>query len=181
MQVGDEVVGLDLRGLDATTAAALVRRFIRSTPALTAPITLLSQSDVQRAIQEASVPRVAISVSPEGFASDELRVFSSDEWPDLYLVLPPATSDAGLARLDAAPSVRHLHLVSSKLSEAGFRHLTRLRQLAGLSLEHAQVGDSVLQLVGEISGLAELNLTGSAGFTNKGLAGLESLGSLQRL
>ncbi len=97
-----------------------------------------------------------------------------------YLTLPLTTTDAGLADVARASSLRRLYLHPTKVTDAGLAHLAKLRLLEELELGGQHIGDAGLAHIGELPSLRYLLLR-SKGFSDAGLAHLKGLRSLRIL
>jgi hypothetical protein len=97
------------------------------------------------------------------------------------LRLGPGITDAGLAHLAGLVQLEELRLDSAEaVSDAGMKHLKRLKKLAVLSVQYTQVGDGGLAAVAHLAGLQELVLCHTK-VTDAGLANLAGMTRLSSL
>ncbi len=104
---------------------------------------------------------------------------------DLYIWDSTLISDAGVENLRGLVNLRHLHLDKSRMTDEGFRHLARMKQMERLSLQGHAFSDRGLATV---EGMTELTLLGVGGservaslITDDGLIVLKDLKKLRNL
>lgn len=129
----------------------------------------------------------AFSVNEDGFGVGDkvLGVLGTLPKLDNIDLRLTKVTDAGMAELAKCQSLQSVSVPGTEVSDAGLVHLAKLKNLKSLSLgvydEGTKITDEGLKIVGSMSGLKWLNLSGTP-ITDAGLpylSGLKNLESLQ--
>ena len=78
--------------------------------------------------------------------------------PAMGLMYNPLVDDATLTRVAEHASLKRLYLNGTKITDAGLRHLTGLKELHSLSLANTTIGDSGLKELEGLSALRKLDV-----------------------
>ena len=102
-----------------------------------------------------------------------------------FLVLPPVgITDKGLGTISNLKNLKYLKVCScssSPLTDKALQHVSKLRALEFLSIAGTGFTDAGMDEIAKLTNLRELNLPFDNTITNKGLAKLKTLKSLERL
>jgi hypothetical protein len=135
------------------------------------------------------------------FRSEAMRRLEIVYWVDLEQT---EANDGTLVQLSTLPDIKHLRLRGTLVTDAGIKHLTRLRSLEFLDLENTRVSDGALAHLAGLPRLEYLDLSGTrvtdigvlrlsdtrslrglrlnhCNVSNAGLQGLRQLAELERL
>jgi hypothetical protein len=94
----------------------------------------------------------------------------------------PSMTDADLARLEAFPALKGLHILHAEISDAGLAHVGRLTELRNLNLTNVPITDDGLRHITGLKKLRGLRLGGrKSKLTDAGLAHLRQLKTLEVL
>lgn len=88
---------------------------------------------------------------------------------------------AGLTQLEELRLGKSSPTIPGQITDAGVRHLAKLRRLTALDLEGARLGDGAAGVIGRFSQLEELMLPEATGITDQGFHSLCQLRKLRQL